>query len=433
MVTWFITTFILDFSTPQGYADCIVKDIATSSQSFEDRTNAVMQRVRGALGELITRVTRSPRARAHDLVETLTIDSRLAWKFVKIVEEKNALGAVRYIPGPRGIKLFLKAAAKRPGIASAVESARDAFGVFDELVRHEAGDRRSFEMMVTGHIGSAGAAAEIEHRKGAFQHGSYIWGTQARVQIHTFIIQPSGDGEHLDAAILRGFVDLRRIRPHIPWRISRFYTINDLGQVQTQFAREPLDPVDGPVEDAVPLLRDFCTTPVPDVRRIRGSAGVVEDVLAESDVGNSQAVTCLTGEIIRRVEPCYASDEHRFLGMRMPMRTPCEVAVMDIFLKRDFFGRPKSSVRLFSDLFKESMGVLYSEPDELPTHEDIAFLGAGVLNVQIREMPKYTEIVEHAFDRLGWRSDTFDCYRLQMQYPPIPTALSVDNPLPPRP
>ena len=156
-------------------------------------------------------------------------------------------------------------------------------------------------------------------------------------------------------------------------------------------------------------------------------------MLAETDVGNSQAVTCLTGEVIRRVEPCYPDERHRCLGTKMPLRTPCEVAVMDVFLRRDFFGPVEQEIRLASDMFKETMAVMYSELDELPIHERVAFLGSGVLNVQIREMPNYPEVIEHAFTRLGWQSEEFDCYRLQMQYPPIPTALIVDSPLPPRP
>ncbi|HNQ21765.1 MAG TPA: hypothetical protein PKK06_01580 [Phycisphaerae bacterium] len=401
--------------------------------SFEERTSAVMQRVRSALGDLLTRLTSTPNSRAGDLVDVLPIDPRLAWKLVKIVQKEHPLDAVRYVPGPRGISLLLSAAARRPGLAPSVRSAKDAFKQFTELVQREAGDRKSFDMMVTGHIRARHEDADLEHRRGLFTHGSYVWGVQARAQIHTFLIQPSGDGAHLDAVIVRGFVSLRRIRPDIRWRITRFYTIDDTGHVETQFTREPLDPLAGPPDGAAPLLRPYCSQPLPDVRREIGPQGVIEDVLGESDVGNMQAVTCLTGEVIRRAEPCHPDERHACLGTKTPLRTPCETVVMDVFLRRDFFGRVAPVARLVSDVHKELLGAVYREADHLPFHHEVAFLGAGTLSVRLREMPRYAEMIQHCFDQVGWDSQGFDCYRVQMQFPPCPAALLMDCTLPPRP
>ncbi len=410
-----------------------MKDLSPAVSSFEERTSVVMQRVRSALGEVFMRLTGTPRARAGDLVDVLTIDPRLAWKFVKIVQKEDPLGAVRYVPGPRGIKLFLKAAARQPGATGTIRSAKEAFKLFEDFVGREAGDRRSFDMMVMGHKAVGHEDADIQHRKGLFTHGSYIWGVQARAQIHTFLIQPSDDGTHIDVAIVRGFVHLRRVRPNIRWRISRFYTIDDTGQTQTQFAREPIDAEIGSADSAVPLLRQFCSEPCPGVQRVIGPQGVVEDILAESDVGNMQAVTCLTGEVIRRAEPCYPDERHVGLGTKTPLRTPCAAVVMDVFLRRDFFGRVEPVTRLASDVHKEVLGAIYSKGDHLPFHEDTTFLGTDALSVRVHEMPRYGEMIQYCFDRLGWDSQAFDCYRVQMQFPPIPAALLVDCPLPQRP
>ncbi|MGD8450724.1 MAG: hypothetical protein PVJ57_02800 [Phycisphaerae bacterium] len=407
----------------------MAQKLSDAEQSFENQAAEVMQRVRAAVEHLVTRVTGRTHTRSSDLVDALTVDPRLAWKFVKIIQPGDPLAAIRYVPGPRGIKLFLNAAARRPGVAPAIAAAKEAFGDFEALVRREGGDRRSFDMMVAGHSQTDRGDVDLEHRKGAFTHNSYIWGVQARAQIHTYLVQPSGDGEHLDAAVVRGFVRLRRVRPHTPWRISRFYTIDDSGEVHGEFARSPIDPPD---EDAVPLLRRFCSKPMPQVRREVGPHAVIDYVLAESDVGNTGAVTCLTGELIRKAEPCFADDLHAVLGTKTPLRTPCEVVVADLFLRRDFFGQISPSLRLVSDLFSERMGIIYGPTDQLPLQDQVESLGGGPYVAPMPEMPRYAEMIQHCGDRLGWNLEQFDCYRVRVQYPPVPAALVVHSPLPPR-
>jgi len=397
--------------------------------TFESQASEIMQRVRSAVAHLSARLTGKSNARAADLVEALQIDTRLAWKFVKIVEKQDALVAVRYVPGPRGVKLFLNAAARKPGATSAVEAAKAAFQEFDALVRREAGDRRSFDMMAANHERSSGGDLDLEHRKGAFTHNSYIWGVQAQAQVHTYLIRPSDDGEHLDAAIVRGFVGLRRVRPHIPWRISRFFTIDDTGHVRSDFTREPID--DGAGE--VPLLRAFCSRPLPRVRRIVGQEGVIDYVLEESDVGNTRAVTCLTGELIRKAEPCYPDERHAGLGAKTPLRTPSEAVVTDLYLDRNHFRDASPSLTLVSDMFAERLGMVYTKTDELPLADPVETLGSAAEAPPVPEMPHYSEMIRHCFTQLGWDARQFNCYRVRVEYPPLPTALILDTPLPARP
>ena len=293
-----------------------------------------------------------------------------------------------------GVKLFLSAAARKPGVAQAVEAAKAAFQEFDALVRREAGDRRSFDMMAANHEKSGGGSLDLEHCKGAFTHNSYIWGVQARAQVHTYLIRPSDDGEHVDAAIVRGFVGLRRVRPHIPWRISRFFTVDDTGHVRSSFAREPIDRETG---GDVPLLRGFCSRPTPRVRRIIGQEGVIDDVLEESDVGNTRSVTCLTGELIRKAEPCYPDERHANLGVKTPIRTPCEAVVMDLFLDRQHFGGLSPALTLVSDVFAERLGMVYTKADVLPTASQVETLGSGADAAPVPEMPRYADMMRHCF------------------------------------
>ena len=403
---------------------------STPKPSFEGQARFLLRRYQSAMRDVIGPLLAAHPIRAADLVEALGVDTRLAWKFVKILDATDPLSVVKYLPGERGARLFMRAAERRNAPAAPIAEARAAFAALEEFVQEEAGDRQSFEMMVTGHAPDQSLDMGLEHRRGAFEYNGYIWGVQARMQIHTYLIQPSGDDEHLDVAVIRGFLDLRRIRPQTPWRISRFYSIDDAGRVRTEFSREPLDPACS--DDDVPLLRAFCSQPLPSVRRVVGPQGIIDHVLAESDVGNAQSMTCLTGELIRRAEPCYADDANSGLGTLAPLRTPCELITMDVFVRADLLGVGQPALRLFSDMFNETLGAHYTDADRLPCACRVERVADGPDVPPLREMPKYAGMIQACFDHLAWDAAAFKCYRACLRYPPIPAALIIDFPLPRR-
>lgn len=400
------------------------------ADSFERQARCALERVRAGVIGVVAPVLGKDDVRAADLVDALGIDTRLAWKFAKIMSGTDVLAVAKYLPGDRGMKLLLRAGARRGAPATAVQAAREAFAALVRLIRQQAGNRRTFDMMVTGHALDREDDVGLAHRKAAFEHNGYIWGVQARAQIHSYLIQPSDDAEHLDIAVIRGFIDLRRVRPQIVWRISRFYSIDEQGQVRGAFERHALDPACAPGD--VPLLRPFCSQPLPSVRKQVGRHGIVDYVLAESDVGNTQAVTCLTAEVIQRAEPCHPTPEYSALGTIVPLRTPSEVVVSDVFVHRGFFGVVTPALRLVSDLFNETLGAHYSRADRLPFPCHVRRLSDGPQAPPISEFAQYAEAVRFCFARLAWDPAQFSCYRVRLPFPPIPAALVVDYPLPER-
>ncbi len=397
---------------------------------FQTRARDALGAARAAIAGLILPLVGKGSPRAAELVEVLGLDPRLAWKISKIIECSDDLAVVRYLPGARAVRLLARAAARRDAPPAALDRLTEAFTALDRFVDREAGDRASFRMMVSDHARSLRLDASLEHRKGAFDHNGYVWGVQAALQIHTYLIRPSADRKHLDAATVRGFVGLRRVRPGPPWRISRFITIDDAGAVRSDFSRAPIAPDCAPGD--VPLLRQFSTPDAP-VRRVAGPRGVIDDVLAEGDVGNTRSVTCLTGEIIHTPDPCYPDERHRGLGTKAVLRTPCRAVLYDLFLDRTFFGQVEPAARLVSDLFVETIGSTYTEADRLPLSESVSALGAAGRAPPVSDLPAYPDMIAYCFERLGWAPQDFDCYRLLVPFPPMPAALLVDCPLPPGP
>lgn len=394
-----------------------------------------MQRLQSAISAVIRAVPGAHIDRAARLAEEFDLASGLAWKIFKSAQGDDPHSAAQYLPGREGVRIFLQAARKRKVAADVLDRAERGFGDFEEFVRAQAGSRRSFNMLVAGQSRVERERADLTHRKGAFENLSYIWGVQARSLVRTYVLQASSDGQNFDLLTIRGFVDMRRIRSVVPWCMSRTYSVDDAGQIQSAGVREPLEP---PNTTAVgcaelPLLTRFCSSPDIQFQRIRRPSGVDDYLLVDDRVGNTGLTTCFTGEVLRCAEPRYRDATHAELLFMPPVRTPCETFLMDVIVHRELFGPLHLESALYCDAGMRDPTEPFYEWEKLPMFERPDYLGTDLTGVHAPEVPRYLELIRYAFERVGWDSSQFDAYRLRVSYPPVPATITLSHPLPQRP
>ncbi len=410
-------------------------DPSTTSPAFKDEVREVVQRLRGALSDVCFSLPGGSPERASQLASALDLDEGLAWKLMKVINVGDPFEATRYVPGPSGAKIFLRAARQKKIGEEVVARLESALSSYRRLIKELAGDRKSFDMMAAGQIERDPLRADIVHRKGAFQHLSYLYGIQARTELRTYFLRPSADAPTYDLVSIHGYVSLRRIRESVPWRVSSVFTIDDVGTVQTQFACEPLDPegASDPGSAGLPLLRQFSSLPMPVFRRVPRARGFHDYVLSDDRLGDAGQFTFFTGEIVRSAEPRFRDAHHQMLGVEVGARTPCERLIVDLFMHRDMFERFAPATDLYSDVFMHDPTEMFQTWDRMPTHETAVPLGRGMSAVFAREVPRYRELVAFAFARAGWKSDEFDVYRLTVAYPLVRTTMRISQTLPERP
>jgi hypothetical protein len=400
--------------------------------SFAEQAQRILGNLKIALSRVVDSIPGAAISRPTELARALALDNGLAWKISKIIDGKDLFSSAKYIPGSPGLNKFLKAASKHKVPKDQVTQAGRACEAFFEFVRAQAGNRKSFDLMVAGCVQEDRALPDVEHRKGAFLHGSYLWGVSARVHLHTCILKASEKPGFLDAATVRGFVDLSWIRQNVPWRISRMYTRDDAGEERTTFDREPISPPPKGAgnESDLPLFWEFCSHPLPKLRRVTDPRGAITYELVESSVGRGGSLTCIHAERIRGVEPRYRDDRHRDLVICVQPRTPSEVLITDLIVHRDLFGPLSPRLEMLSDLFGDALQIEPFECDRIQMSETLEHLGAGVEILRVPEIPRYQEMIGRAFDRLGWESSDFEVYRLRIPYPLIPTCIFIRQELP---
>jgi hypothetical protein len=361
--------------------------------------------------------------RVKDVCDALHVHRKLGWQIAKVACHASPFVAARFMPPPGGVKTFLEAAVARHVPTPLVERARTAFTDFERFVAVHAGDRASLEMMLGSCSPDLNGAAQLTARKAAFTGNSAIFGAQARAHLVAAFVYPSSKRGWFDVARLHSLVEFRRNRPNVPWVIARTRTADDDYRQRFPEAREPLAVAPGGgASSGVPLLPQFCSTPLPQLRRRLDASGWVIEELVETAVGKTGALTLVTGELTRETARTYKSKHTQHMDWGVWVTTPCEVLVFDQFIHEGLFPPAPREVRLYANLVDPAR---FADGQLLPVFERVETPGCGLEVVHTPDVPRYGEMARYVFERLGWDPAQFELYRLRMQFPPIPTAAVV--------
>lgn len=361
------------------------------------------------------------------------LNKNLTWKVSKIVAASDLYGAVPHIPGSAGLDIFLGALEQAKAPKKLIEATRKAAKEFDRVVKVHTGDRATLEIMVNGMLPSAMKSERDEqNRKLAFQGNSATWGIRAKVQLTINMLAPNPEDPGMaDLVQVGGLASFRRLRPDARWLLFRRERWTDDDPHPAKDEAESLDP-DFPADRGVPLIGAYCSKPIPDIEVISGE-GEDQYELPPGPVGNTAALTCVWGQIARRVGTTYATTEDEFVELGCNLITPVEHVLFDQLVHRDLDWAMKPQMIMYSRL--DGGGLQRTSRrtrNVLPISETIHDLGWGVDGLATPLLRNHPKLVRDLLDRLSWQAEDFRAFRFTMSYPPIPAVAMFMAKLPAR-
>lgn len=367
-------------------------------------------------------------ARASDVARGLGLDKTLAWKLAHYIGDA-APEAVRHMPGLNAIEIVFRAAS-RAGVASQrIDAARDADARLRAFMAEHAGDRRTFEAMLSGV--APDESLVLEERRTFFRAGSVLWGVRAQSQFLLLALRRSPEQpDKLDILQLSGFVALERLRPDLPWIIRRLRASDDSGAQMYQIPRIPLDP-EGITTGGMPLIPDFCSSPLPEIRQTETASGWIYDELVPGPLGKSGAATIINGEVMPALVPAEHAEDNAFGRYMLTVRTPLEHVQVDLLIHEDLphFDPPVCSV---VGLLEDRATPQAHDGMHLQEPSPASILGTPAA-VRSRRIPNYEHMATSALQRAGWPTpDAFRGYRFATDYPPAPCEINVRSAINPR-
>lgn len=382
----------------------------------------VLLELRPALAGVLEEI-RPPARRPSELRRLLNLDQSLSWSVFNAGTAADARALATLLPGRRAMERFFAAASSHGVGAEAIARARAAFERFEESVARLAGSRAAFETMVVGQAEGMGhsVGSSLKHKRSAFRANSSLWGRQARAFVATKIVHPAamGAGGLVDGVFIKGMVGLHRTRASVPLQTTaRHWRTAAAGEVPS--APEPLDPrEEGP--DAVGLIRDFCSQPLPEFRPHVSRDGYRSHELVGSVLGTAGEVTYFTGESRRQEQAAPGTVAGAEVLLFKAVDIPIEVFVGDILIHRSLWDTRVPEVGVFAWPMDGTME--FRETDRLPMAEGAEYLGDGADAARTPLIPRYGELLGYAMERMGWRGEEFRVLRCRVEYPVLYTRI----------
>jgi hypothetical protein len=375
--------------------------------------------------------------RIADLTDRLKLDKTLAWHLKVLAENESALLNVEHVPGPEATRIVMKAASAQGAAEETLGRFDRAIQAFNRLLAEEAaGDRRTLATMLAALSDAAGASRSAENaRRAAFRANTAIFGFRCRTQFQIDLASLDSRGM-LDLGVLRGWQGFARLRADSAWLVARSRQHLDGSRVEKGTA-EPFEPEAARAYN-VPLVPQFCTSPLPAFRDSPDPRGNVNRYIADGPIGRAGCIDLVFGEVLRGIAPPCAPIPGQFGEVFSRFSTPAELFVHDWLLERPLIEGAWRG-RLPRWIVFNELGASLQHPNgekekpRLPPPGRVESLGpADVVHLPDRSV-RYRELVRYACSRLGRSPTDFVVYRVAVKHPPIPctSVLRIDLPVVP--
>lgn len=385
---------------------------APNDVPFEQAAAVVLGELQHALAELFTAPSVEIE-KISDVEKAFGINHLLAWQLFRIVNAQNPLAAGMHVPARVSLKKLLTAATRRKVPGAMTDRVSDAFEAFERLVRSEAGDREEMDAMLSAFLPEERRKQDLASREAAFKGMSQIKGVASESLSTAFMLHPSAKAGALDRVIVNCEMGLRRLRPDSRIVIGT----GDLSKPDTSLTTIYGDASTPPLGS---LLAEFSTTPLPRLE-VSEAGTMVSYRVAGDKVAMRSAIDLVTADRRPASLPAYLEEGGpRYRGYALFVGTPTKRLTIDVFAHRDAYPGVKPRLRVY-DTAHMGLVARFDDPARedhlLVSHEEVRALPSGLSGVRITHLPRYTEVLEHVFGRLGWYPTEFRGYRLDVPFP----------------
>jgi hypothetical protein len=341
-----------------------------------------------------------------ELQRILTLDSTLSYQIFRIISERDVLAAGSSIPSRVSIDRFVKSAEKKGIAAELLEAIAAAYSRFEGLVERHAGDRTSFNSLVTGAAGLSNEwlNADLQHRRNIFRGVSHVMGVQARTRIAASFLAPKSDATH-NLVYIVGLIGLRMLRELE--RVSVHYARHALANAQTS-----LQPLSISSDPSSYLLDKYSMSPLPRLeveRSERDEAGWVQTSLVRPEIGNAGVTSLLFGG-----KAAFELGNPDGVQLSQVISIPIEVLIHDLIVLPGTIPEPPNHrVFLGNDLPRPQV----SDTQDVVGDYQLEFLGKGPGVLATPDLPAYPDLARDVAAELGHDIENFEVWRAKLEFP----------------
>jgi hypothetical protein len=370
---------------------------------------AVARRLQTALADLVAALPGNIE-RPVALQRFLKVEYSACWNVFNVIRAPDGFHAAKLMPKRPSMGRLIKAAEQVGVSTKVICELRKAADEFDEMVRLYAENRVAFDTMISGMASPTGRPQiDVQERRAAFRANAHIWGSKVDTFVQTGMLRRNLSQPDLidtcDFLVRKGFERLRPDAPAIAYSSAK----------ERSELRTPLDP-EAYTRYGAMLLPEFCTKPLPALKRVDDGADKVAFELAEDALGKLGVMDLAFGSTITMTGTRAQSEG---LAGAVSFFTPASRLVFDLIIHRPSLGVVKPEVIVEGMLTDHLHRSTTEGLRALPVHTEVVRLPGGIVgdHAEIEGVPRYVEMLRYGCDVLRWDAAEFDIYRMEMEYP----------------
>ncbi len=398
-----------------------------SDVSTETRIGEVGSNLATTFRSAIDSIPEAP-SKAVELSRFLNIDKTLAVRLVGAIKKQDPLAVCHGVPGPRGLRAVLKAARGKGVDSDLIDAGESSVKQFERLVQELGGSRSAFNTIISGLLPDVRERIERRNKKAAHDAMCNLLGHQVDTSFIACLIQPSKGDNTCDSVCFTGKVGLRHLTPRVArmiWAQRCTVPSWDSPVVSTNLRSEPISG-----DDNVPIIEDFCTTPLPEFKLYRHGGSVyvalADDETPSQDPRNIFIGSCTPGAFLRR-RTGDITDEF----ISLTPSEPAKVSFIDVFLHDDVWPGASPALNIYRTGPRGNLDTAHTrEFDRIDVLESVRLLGRGADRIHTNDVENYASMVRTVFDRVSWKADQFRVYRVRIEYPLLHAQIMLTFELP---
>ncbi len=393
---------------------------------FGLRSQHILKTLKNSTIAVVSSLPRGPRT-GTEISKVLGLDKTLTWKIVKFIDGKDIYLSAKYIPGASSYRSFLKSAKKNGASKESTEVADKAYKDFLQFIDVYTGDRATLDLMLLGESDTGRQKAMFEQKKTCFRAQRFINGASAAVSFLATIVPEPSDITTVYA--IRGYSNLLRYRPNaIPLYDLPRITESDSTLSDNSLQLSPLIEGSVPAGGGIPYYAKYCTCKMP---HSLDTSLLIDTIMPESEDESYKSINLVTAQRVRTkglLEERKKKGEKAYqIHLSYGISFPTKIAYMDVFVHKNLaLDLPKCRIyNDISDCNSKNHNRERIDAERFRYDEDVSSIGQGVFCSQIREIPWYTKMLSDTFQYLGMDQDEFDMYRVHVEYPYLPSSISL--------
>ncbi len=390
------------------------------TERIRARADSVGAQLAESFRELLARIPGAPLG-PKLLAERYDLTVGTASRMIRAIAESSPIDLLQGVPGPVPLKRFIRAIAKSGAPARSVKKARAAVDAFDDFIRESGGSRRKLDAVLSNWQPRTRKQFVLSRRQSAFKAFAELKGVSSALSSSCIAMHRSEDEGRLDVLRIASEIGIQRTNETATAYFGTRRQEKEDTPATQRLVPETLDGSSILNGLHTARLDEFCEgDPVP-IETVQYGQDVIH-MLGRTELLPDAKADLVLAEVYRRARSV-SDPVTAFLITTIPSKK----LNLDLLIHEDVVPSGRTELLVYSLIPRGPVapGDPSRAPDLEPIPETLEIHSAGIDSLHIPAFPRYVEVLRHSFEKLGWDSNRFCSWRLQVDFPPYSSQFCI--------